>query len=397
MFRIPKYQNYNMVLRTILPLLIVLSFSISADARHFRDTLRFKKSVAEKNALVLSDSALNEIGIDSILNKIENVHNTLYRIINATSVGFNTHDIEENLPEIDSNIEIIDENLSIYTSVLDVKNLQMFDVLLSDLQSQLVEWRSTLFKYEKELVVMGDEMGAFKRDTLLKEIIADSAFRSLYINEITDLRAKWGIAKKSISDNISRLNHLQANVSNEYFTTIDLQNKSILLHRKVSVKSFGKEYDYLWNVSNKVTGEDVKAEQLSKRAYLGQRKILQYYFKRNVSSQVWMLIVGIIFFFWIFRGFVKIKKSTQPDIDADSSFRLLKKTPFLATLVLLFNIAPLFDWHPPTAYLIIMHCLLVIIVTLALANNWPKKRFYYWLVMAALYITSAITGPLLTP
>lgn len=397
--KIPKYQYYCIALRPyiLLPFIILLCFSTDASARHFRDTVRFKKSVAEKNALVLSDSALNEIGIDSILNKIENVHNTLYRIINATSVGFNTHDIEENLPEIDSNIEIIDENLSIYTNVLDVKNLQMFDVLLSDLQSQLVEWRTTLFKYEKELVAMGDEMGAFKRDTLLKEIIADSAFRSLYINEINDLKAKWHIAKKSVSDNISRLNHLQANVSNEYFTTIDLQNKSTELHRKVSVRSFGKEYDYLWNLSNKVTTEDAQAEQLSKRAYLGQKKILQYYFRRNVSSQVWMLVVGVIFFFWIFRDFVKIKKNAQPRVDAHSPFSLLRKLPFLATIVLVFNIAPIFDWHPPTAYLIIMHSLLVIFVTVALASTWPKRLFYYWLIMAGLYIASAITGPLLTP
>jgi hypothetical protein len=76
--------------------LFVSCFSTGVSARHIRDTVHFRKNVAEKHALVLTDSALNEIGIDSILNKIENVHNTLNRIINATSVGFNTKDIEEN-------------------------------------------------------------------------------------------------------------------------------------------------------------------------------------------------------------------------------------------------------------------------------------------------------------
>ena len=268
MVQIQQNITYNIRgRRWLLSFFLILFFSTTTNARHFRDTVHFRKSIAEKQTLVLSDSALNEIGIDSILNKIENVHNTLYRIINATSVGFNTHEVEDNLPEVDSNIEIIDENLSLYTNVLDVKNLQMFDVLLSSLQNQIVDWRTLLFKYDKDLVAMSDEMGAFKRDTLLKEIIADSAFRSLYMNEINDLKSKWRIAKKSISDNISRINQLQSFVSNEYFTTIDLQNKSLELHKKVSSRSLGKEYDYLWNARPGPIVDSTENTPLARRAY----------------------------------------------------------------------------------------------------------------------------------
>ena len=394
-----KNKDYMTQIRLyiLLPFLLILSCSINAGARHFRDTVHFKKNIAEKNALVLTDSALNEIGIDSILNKIENVHNTLYRIINATSVGFNTQEVEENLPEIDSNIEIIDENLSIYTNVLDVKNLQMFDVLLSSLQNQLTDWRNLLFKYDKELVTMSDEMGAFKRDTLLKEIIADSAFRSLYINEINDLKSKWRVAKKSISDNISRINQLQAYVSNEYFTTIDLQNKSIELHKRVSGKTLGKEYDYLWNIKNIPVSDTTQNDRLAKRAYLGQKKILHYYFKRNVNNQLWMLFAGVLFLIWIFRNFTKIGKSPGKENTPLTPFRLINKVPVLATLVVLFNIAPFFDLHPPTAYVIITGWLLAIVVTIMLSRTWSKKIFYYWLVIAGLYAISSATGPLLTP
>ncbi len=384
-------------LYSLLLVCLFLSVSQRAYSRHIRDTVHFKKSLAEKHALVMTDSALNEIGIDSILNKIETVHNTLYRIINSTSVGFSTQDIEENLPEIDSNIEIIDENLSIYTSVLDVKNLQMFDVLLLGLQNQLTESRNVLFKYNKELVEMSNEMGAFKHDTLLRAIIADSAFRSLYINEINDLKSKWRVAKKSLSDNISRINQLQAVVSNEYFTTVDLQNKSEELHKKVSGRSLGKEYDYLWNIHSKSIGENAGNERLAKQSYLGQRKILQYYFKRNVSNQLWMLLTGILFILWIFRNFTKIEKNKDPEGIPEASFRFINKVPTLATLVVLFNIAPFFDLHPPTAYLIITGWLLVFVVTTMIYRTWPRKLFYYWIFIAGSYLLSSATGPLLTP
>jgi len=383
--------------RWLLSFFLILFFSTTTNARHFRDTVHFRKSIAEKQTLVLSDSALNEIGIDSILNKIENVHNTLYRIINATSVGFNTHEVEDNLPEVDSNIEIIDENLSLYTNVLDVKNLQMFDVLLSSLQNQIVDWRTLLFKYDKDLVAMSDEMGAFKRDTLLKEIIADSAFRSLYMNEINDLKSKWRIAKKSISDNISRINQLQSFVSNEYFTTIDLQNKSLELHKKVSSRSLGKEYDYLWNARPGPIVDSTENTPLARRAYTGQRKILQYYFRRNINNQLWMLGAGLLFLLWVFLNFRKVEKNKDQDNSGLSSFQFIKKVPVLATLIVLFNIAPFFDLHPPSAYVIITGLLLVIVVTIILLETWPRNLFYYWLGLSILYEVSSISAPFLTP
>lgn len=394
-------RNNGMSLNFIFAILILLcpflAVSKNASGRHFRDTVRFKKSVAEAQKLVLSDSALNEIGIDSILNKIENVHNTLNRINNATSVGFYTRDIEDGLPEIDSNIDIIDENLSIYTNVLDVKNLQMFDLLLTSLQNQLTDWRALLFKYDKDLVGMSDEMGAFKRDTLLKEILADSAFKSLYANEIVDLKTKWKTAKKSISDNLTRLNQLQSTVSNEYFTTIDLQNKSKDLLQKVSVKSMGKEFDYLWMVSKKEEIESEQAKSLAQKSYHGQRKILIYYFKRNSIDQLWMLLTGVLFLLWIFRNYKIVNSVGDSKSIQERSFRFINKIPILATLVLLFNIAPFFDLHPPTAYVAIIEMLLVITVTAMLWKIWPRILFYYWLGIGALYFVSSLTAALIIP
>ena len=382
----------------LLITIAILSFAQKAEAKHFRDTVHFKKALAETKKLVLTDSALNEIGIDSILNKIENVHNTLNRINNATTVGFYTRDIEDGLPEIDSNIDIIDENLSIYTNVLDVKNLQMFDLLLTSLQNQLTDWRAQIFKYEKDLVAMSDEMGAFKRDTLLHEIIADSAFVSLYANEIADLRAKAKAARKSLSDNLSRINHIQSMVSNEYFTTIDLQNKSKDLLRKVSVKSTGKEYNYLWIKENYTEDTLIEhTDQLSRKSYHGQQKILLYYFKRNSIDQVWMLLTGLLFSLWIFRNFKKTEKGIANKIIHERQYIFISKIPVLATLVVLFNLAPFFDLHPPTAYVAIVEMLLVITLTVLLWRAWPRNLFYYWLAIGALYFTFSITGAVLVP
>ncbi len=99
----------------LLSVLFLLAAPGLSYGRHVKDTLRFRKALAEKHALVMSDSALNDIGEEMVLlNKIENVHNTLTRILNSTSVEFDTRDIQDNFPEIDSNVEIIDDNLSLH-------------------------------------------------------------------------------------------------------------------------------------------------------------------------------------------------------------------------------------------------------------------------------------------
>ncbi len=379
-----------------LPALLSLTMATSVYGRHFKDTVHFKLAVAEKKALVLSDSVLNEIGIDSLLNKIENVHLTLDRINNTLSIGYDMHDLVQNYPLVDSNVDNINDNLKLYSSVLDVKNLQMFNVLLTDLQGQVTDWRNMLLGYNKELSDMGDEMAAFKKDTVLKSLLADSAFRSLYLVEITDLKSKWKEAKRSISVNQLQIKQWIATITNEYFEVIDLQNQMKDMMRKVSIRSLGKEYDYLWDINGKATGESAAADQLSQRSFHGQRKILGYYFIRNWDDQFRLFLFGLAFGLWVFINFIRLKNKKNTAHPA-IHFTYIKKVSLLSSVVVIFNIAPFFDLHPPTAYVEIMEFLLVIAITFLLHRNWTNALFRYWLVIAGFYIAFSLTGILLTP
>ena len=79
----------------------------AAQARHFRDTLSFRKKVDPGHEIVMSDSTLEELGIDSLLNKVEHIHNGLNDILNTNAIGYDTHDIDDNMAEVDSNLELI--------------------------------------------------------------------------------------------------------------------------------------------------------------------------------------------------------------------------------------------------------------------------------------------------
>jgi len=377
-------------------LLACVLFTGHASAKRIRDTLHFKRSVAVKYQLVLSDSALNAIGIDSLLTEIEDIHNTLTGINNATATGFDTREISDALSEIDSNIGTIDENITEFRSVLDVKNLQMFEVLLKDLQEQLTARRVTLNDYHKELAGMNTAVSAFQRDTILRSLMADSAFRSLYIAEITDLDDKMASAKKAVSGLLAQVGQLQTSLSNRFFETIDLQNRIQELLKKTSIKSLGMEYDYLWKMHAVTDSEETKAEHKVRKSYNGQIKVLRYYFRQHQADQWYMLLTGILFAFWIFRNFKKIEKAGHPDFNV-RSFLIIKKAALLPTLLVLFNLSPFFDIHPPTAYVDIMQLLLVAALTIQLARIWSKKLFGYWLAIVALFLTISILAMILTP
>ncbi len=142
--------------------------------------------------------------------------------------------------------------------------------------------------------------------------------------------------------------------------------------------------------------ENQRVNNLVKKSFTGQRRILGYYFERNWNNQVWMLLTGLLVFIYIFFNFKKLEKYAPRN---ESGFRLtfIKKISILPTLVVLFNLAPFFDIHPPTAYVEILQFFLVAALTLLLGKRRPKELFHYWLWLGALYIILSLTGTFLTP
>ena len=381
----------------IILILLQLFSGVHAFARHFKDTVHFRRVAAVNKEIVMSDSALNDLGIDSLLNKVEHAHNTLTEIINTNEIGFDTREIEDNDAELDSNISLIEQNLDLYKNVLDVKNLQMFDVLLKTVNAQLTDWRELLFSYNKNLLAMSSELTAIRNDTLLKEIMEDSVFVHEYSMEIQDIKNKWKEAKKLVGINQARLKICQVNVSNQYFETLDLQNKTKDLLHKIGLNAFGQEFEFLWKASTLSGLEKAETVGLSSRSYKGQQKILGYYFKKKLADQLWILLITALFFTWILRNFIVLKKAELPKGESLTVFRFITPVPVLPAMVVMFSLAPFFDNHPPTAYVQITQLLLVVSLSILMVSNWSRSLLYYWFIIVAFFLAFSITGIVLVP
>ena len=366
----------------------------AAQARHFRDTLSFRKKVDPGHEIVMSDSTLEELGIDSLLNKVEHIHNGLNDILNTNAIGYDTHDIDDNMAEVDSNLELIEQNVSIYNNVLDVKNLQMFQVLLESLHERLSDWRSTLFGYDHQLLAMSSELTSYRNDTLLREIMEDTVFTAEYATEINDVKDKMKAAKLSISSSQYDLKLRQVNVSNLYFETIDLQNRIHDMLRKISLKATGKEYAFIWDSGNDSLVVRREAGIVVKKSYVGQGKILGYYFKKSRLDMLWMLACAALFFVWVHMNF---RALTRAGSEVPRSFVFAGRFPLAPTLALMFCIAPFFDLHPPTAYVQIMELGLVLALSVLLRKIWTRPLYRLWLATAVFFVVFSAMGLVLVP
>lgn len=365
---------YSFFKNTFLLFLFIAAASLPSFAQNVpADTL---KTTPSQDASVYISS-------DSLLKKVELLHTTLNKI-GMTSRGVDTKPIESQLPEIQNNLALINDALTNNTNMLNSRNIQLFQVLLTDMQAQLDAWRTQLFDYNKELISMHVTMQGFKNDTaFLKQVKADTLFRELYKTELTGLKEKWIKASARMNDNLAKVNTLQASVSNSYFQSMEMQNSIRRQLMRNSRGAFSQEYSPLWQFKNDST--QVITKDAREKSVNIQKRILNYYFKKVSDNWLWIGLIGLVFLLWVMRNFFIIKKNNEQAALQKANITHIKPVPVLSTLVLMLTIVPFFDLNPPVIYIQLIQFSLLIVLTIKLWNTWNRKTFLVWVVILILY------------
>ena len=92
---------------------------------------------------------------DTLLLQIEHLHATLNNITNESKYGFKTIQIEKALKDMDCTIRTISQSLGRDSTVLNINNLQLYRVLLQDMEDELRGWRDVLYADNKDLSKFG--------------------------------------------------------------------------------------------------------------------------------------------------------------------------------------------------------------------------------------------------
>ncbi|MGN6532107.1 MAG: mechanosensitive ion channel family protein, partial [Ginsengibacter sp.] len=227
-----------------------------------------------------------------------------------------------------------------------------------------------------------------RKDTLIRKILRDEALRDSFKTQLLQLRIKW---KKtdSLIKHISLLVHnTQARTSDNLITADELQLQVNTLIQSTGSRIFGKESFYLWQFGKGKTDRLISTE--FKKSVKSEKKITNYYFSNTHNMLFLLLLCGMIFFFWVFYNFKSLKKHNKLDSIADFQFIYINQYPFFASLILMFNLAPLFDLDAPFIYIATVEFLLMITLTYAFWKRLPRKLFYLWIIFIFLFLSQSV-------
>ncbi|WP_159473166.1 mechanosensitive ion channel family protein [Dyadobacter sp. 3J3] len=367
MIKFVAASSFYFNMRFIIPFLIfVLSSEISVVAQN-------KNTSTDSSAVIP----------DTLLFRLEKYQAAINDMNAANKKGYDGDKIRLLLQNIKTNVLQIDSAMQVDKTIPDSKNLLNYRLMLTDAQLKTGSWRKSLSKYNSELQRMSEQVIQFGRDSLLTVDTKDTTSRQYYSSQISDLRIRLQETGKVTVANLDTVSRLLAEVSTVYFKTTDLQSVVDDYLKESGRNLLSKEYSYLWNAT-KLDSTD-KIGRLIKVSYFGQDKILRYFFNSTWDNRIFLLLICAAFFWWVYINF---RLAGKPDLSktiGELKFNYVSKIPILATLVVLFNVTPLFEPDSPAIYIELNQFFLLITLTLFLYKRLPKNQLRVWFEIIGLY------------
>ncbi|WP_205511562.1 mechanosensitive ion channel domain-containing protein, partial [Longitalea arenae] len=232
-------------------------------------------------------------------------------------------------------------------------------------------------------------------DTVMRQIWRDSVLRKQFAPQLKGMRELFKSSTTGLRESLAEVNHLQARVSSNSISSSQLLDKVNELLNTSAARIFGKEHNYLWEKDT--TRLSASARHSLGKAYDGERKALHYYFRDSGQKRLVLLLIGILFFVWLFRNIRTLKRLNALERINDLEFEYLPQNYIVAAFIMMLAVAPLFDLHAPSAYIESVQFLMLVILTIICWKKWPRRLFVYWIAIVILYICFSFTHHMADP
>ncbi|PVD50755.1 hypothetical protein DC498_18490 [Terrimonas sp.] len=368
-------------------------------ANHNTDTARFRNGDTSRlrrgggMSVLFTDST--QLTTSDYQVQIEKSYILLDKIGNNSNLGPGIKKMVSNMNDNDSILAVLNDNITNNSKVMSFRNLEVYKTLLNNISDELDSYDEKLDSADARLTLLKKDMRTLIGDTIIREMMSDSALREQFSTQLKELRSTWRQNTRTLRKNQALLEQLQTRVSASSVLTIQLLEKVENLLMSSTAKIFGKEYNYIWERS-----PDSVSQQLQSsfdKVYEGERKATSYYFKDSGPRRLLLLLIAAAFFVWVFRNIKIIKKHNALGAVRDMDFSFILTSYIVSSFVVMFVIAPLFDLHAPSAYIELMQFLLVVVLTIICWKIWPRRLFYYWIGIVFLFIAFSFMHHILAP
>jgi small-conductance mechanosensitive channel len=327
--------------------------------------------------------------------QIEKAYVILDNVENKSELGLPVILVQENMRNHDSVLVVLKDNILNNSGALNVRNLQVFRTLLQNIQTDLRGGRTILDSAENKLNRLRNTLKPLTEDTVLRMVMRDSSLRLQFADQLKGMRQAFRSATRHLRKSLAEINALQTHASASIITSTQLLEKVNNQLNTSTQRIFGKEVNYLWEKDTAILSQSARLSLA--KAYSGERKAVKYYFRDSGNKRLFLVLIGSIFFIWVFRNIRALKKRNAIQALHNLQFSYLPSGYIVSSLVVMFCIAPLFDLHAPSVYIESVQFLLLIILTVVCWTKWPRNLFLVWIVMAILYILFSFTHHITDP
>ena len=355
------------------------------DTSRWRRSNALRELFADSGKLTTSDYQL----------MIEKNYLILNNVRNKSELGLPVKMLKENLRDTDSMLAVLKDNVLNNSAALQLRNLQVFKTLLQNIQLASKEDRQVLDSTENKLIELRNSMKTLLTDTTMRKLWRDSVLRKQFAPQLQGMREVFRGSTDKLKESLATINTLQTHVSSNALTTAQLLDKVKTLLNTSAVRIFGKEDEYLWEKDIE-TLSDTARNSLGK-AYDGERKALLYYFKDSSHKRLILLLIGFLFFIWLYRNIRTLRRMNARENLRQLEFEYLPHNYIVAAFIMMLAVAPLFDLHAPSAYIESIQFLMLVILTIICWKKWPRRLFIYWIAMVILFIFFSFTHHMVDP
>lgn len=348
---------------------------------------RNDKSLFAKDTLSMSDYMIS----------IERVNDKLNTIRDSSKLSFEVVGMSRKSQEIARDISVIRQNIRGRNTVLNVRNLYLYQNLTSNLETENT-------RIQQRVDLMYDR--CYRAKQHLRTVMSDSIFSRLYSDpvvrlkvrdKITRLERRWTRTDSLTRLGIDSLNAIKVRLADNCINLSGILTITDVRLDKSSRQLFGHEVNFLWE--NTVEPKSSKENTPIVTSIIGsEQKAIGYYFSQTSGTRIFVFVLGLLLFYWLFRKRSLLKQFQE----GKSSFEFLhlyylNSHPVLALFLVLFCLMPFFDAYAPISYIAIEHLLLLVFGTVIFYTKRDRAFFFDWLLLVILFGVSAITYLLVSP
>lgn len=316
--------------------------------------------------------------------RLEVAYITLSGISGQVRNVFDSREVGEELPDIDENLHAIRHSVEETGQVIDIKQLQMCQLMLVNIQERLGEWRRALGEAHEALEAMQSRLAGLAR---MPARIRNPNVAVLALEQADSaLQVRQKRIGGLLTKRYKQTKQLRTQVAASYIQTLELQDAVDDQLRRFGRATIEAAFPPLW-AARPIPPPPLDHDALQDKQY--EREIIGYYFAHNWDNWVYMVLIGLVFYGWVSFNYRRVKART---LDLEEDFRYLRPGPLAATGVVVFSLAPALELHPPPVYLALLQALLLVALTTVFARSWARQLFRYWLVLLVFFVMMTFTN-----